>query len=92
MFEIIGSKIYTKDIFSSYLPILILLAEDDPNPDAVEAAKALIKCGVDEGHLDSDYKVVAHRQLISTESPGRKLYQEIRTWPNWLEDVNSIKN
>ncbi|XP_026321947.1 peptidoglycan recognition protein-like [Hyposmocoma kahamanoa] len=66
--------------------------KDDPNSDAVNAAKALIKCGVDEGHLKSDYKVVAHRQLASTESPGRKLYQEIRKWPDWVEDVSSIKN
>lgn len=76
---------------SSHLPISILFTEDDPNSDAVNAAKALIKCGVNEGHLKSDYKVVAHRQLASTESPGRKLYQEIRKWPDWVEDVSSIK-
>ncbi|XP_059062413.1 peptidoglycan recognition protein-like [Achroia grisella] len=58
----------------------------------VDALKALLRCGVENGHLTSDYHVVAHRQLISTESPGRKLYNEIRTWPNWLEDVSSIKN
>lgn len=72
--------------------ILFLFPEDDPNPDAVKAATDLMKCGVDVGHLKADYKVVAHRQLISTESPGRRLYQEIRTWPEWLEDVSSIKN
>lgn len=70
----------------------VLFTEDDINPNAVKAAKDLIKCGLDEAHLKSDYKVVAHRQLIATESPGRKLYREIRMWPEWLEDASSIKN
>lgn len=56
------------------------------------AAKALIKCGVTNGHLTSDYKLVGHRQLIAIEGPGRKLYQEIRSWPDWTDNLTGIKN
>nr|XP_026484256.1 peptidoglycan recognition protein-like [Vanessa tameamea] len=65
---------------------------DELKPEALEAAKALIKCGVEKGHLTPDYHLVGHKQLIATESPGRKLYREIRTWPHFLDDVSSIKN
>ncbi|XP_050343518.1 peptidoglycan recognition protein-like [Nymphalis io] len=65
---------------------------DEPKPEALAAAKALIKCGVEQGHLTPDYHLVAHKQLIATESPGRKLYREIRTWQHFLADVSSIKN
>ncbi|XP_047528800.1 peptidoglycan recognition protein-like [Vanessa atalanta] len=64
---------------------------DELKPEALEAAKALIKCGVEKGHLAPDYHLVGHKQLIATESPGRKLYREIRTWPHFLDDVSSIK-
>ncbi|KAM3967304.1 peptidoglycan recognition protein-like [Aphomia sociella] len=57
----------------------------------IDAVQELLKCGVENGHLTPDYHVVAHRQLIATESPGRKLYNEIRTWPKWLEDISSIQ-
>ncbi|XP_049870252.1 peptidoglycan recognition protein-like [Pectinophora gossypiella] len=66
--------------------------DDKPTPEALEAAKALIKCGIERGHLKPNTHVVGHRQLIATESPGQRLYTEIRRWPEWLEDVSSIKN
>ncbi|XP_047984139.1 peptidoglycan recognition protein-like [Leguminivora glycinivorella] len=65
---------------------------DKPTPEALAAAKALIKCGMTKGHLKRDYKVVGARQLIATESPGRKLYQEIRNWPDWTDNLDGIKN
>lgn len=79
-------------LFYLTIPIQLFFTDDDVKPDAMKAATDLLKCGVDEGHLKSDYKVVAHRQLQATESPGRKLYREIRKWPEWLEDAKSIMN
>ncbi|KAI5646585.1 n-acetylmuramoyl-L-alanine amidase domain-containing protein [Phthorimaea operculella] len=64
---------------------------DTPTEASLEAAKSLIQCGVDRGHLKRDYHLVGHRQLVAIQSPGRKLYAEIRSWPNWLEDTTSIK-
>ncbi|XP_053603660.1 peptidoglycan recognition protein-like [Plodia interpunctella] len=65
---------------------------DEVKQSMVDAVKALLKCGVENGHLTPDYHVVAHRQLVALESPGRKLYNEVRSWPEWLEDVSLIKN
>ncbi|CAH0725281.1 unnamed protein product, partial [Brenthis ino] len=65
---------------------------DEPTPEALEAAKALIKCGVEQGHLSPNYNLIGHKQVLATESPGRKLYNEIRRWPHFLDDVSSIKN
>ncbi|XP_013190344.2 peptidoglycan recognition protein [Amyelois transitella] len=65
---------------------------DQVKQSMIDATKALLKCGVENGHLTSDFHVVAHRQLVALESPGRKLYNVIRSWPEWLEDVSSIKN
>ncbi|CAG9794952.1 unnamed protein product [Diatraea saccharalis] len=64
---------------------------DTPTTEQLDAVKALIKCGVDKGHLIADYHVVGHKQLIATESPGRKLYNKIRSWPQWMQDVSSLK-
>ncbi|KAL0882580.1 hypothetical protein ABMA27_001033 [Loxostege sticticalis] len=72
--------------------ILYYLVNDGPTTQQLNAVKALLKCGVESGHLTSNYHVVGHRQLIATVSPGRNLYREIRTWPEWMEDVSSIKN
>lgn len=58
----------------------------------MSAAKALIQCGVEQGHLSPNYKLVGHKQLIAIESPGRYLYNEIRRWPHWQENVKDIKN
>ncbi|CAK1599025.1 unnamed protein product [Parnassius mnemosyne] len=85
----LGRKLYAVSCFNL---LHILFAEDEPTSKALDAAKELIKCGVQQGHLASNYHVVGHRQLIATESPGRKLYNEIRRWSDWLDDVSSIKN
>ncbi|XP_041970834.1 peptidoglycan recognition protein-like [Aricia agestis] len=65
--------------------------DDTPTVKMLEAAQNLLQCGVDGGHLSPKYRLVGHKQLIATESPGQKLYREIRRWPNFLADVSSIK-
>lgn len=40
--------------------------------------------GVDDGHVDPNYKLLAHCQFTTTESPGRQLFEEIQTWPHWF--------
>ncbi|XP_068631036.1 peptidoglycan recognition protein-like [Battus philenor] len=88
----VGAHTYGYNSKSVAIAFIGNFNKDEPTPKALDAAKALIKCGVEEGHLGSNYHVVAHRQLIASESPGRKLYNEIRRWPDWLENVSSIKN
>nr|ABZ81267.1 peptidoglycan recognition protein [Ostrinia furnacalis] len=65
---------------------------DVPTAQQLNAVKALLGCGVENGHLTSNYHVIGHKQLLATLSPGRNLWAEIRTWPEWMDDVSSIKN
>ncbi|RZC34129.1 peptidoglycan-recognition protein LE, partial [Asbolus verrucosus] len=62
-----------------------------PPPSAIAKAKAFIKYGVEIGAIAEDYKLLGHCQCSSTESPGRKLFEEIKTWDHWDESV-SITN
>ncbi|XP_028170284.1 peptidoglycan recognition protein-like, partial [Ostrinia furnacalis] len=65
---------------------------DVPTAQQLNAVKALLRCGVENGHLTSNYHVIGHKQVLATLSPGRNLWAEIRTWPEWMDDVSSIKN
>ncbi|XP_065089350.1 peptidoglycan-recognition protein LE [Ochlerotatus camptorhynchus] len=57
-----------------------------PAQIALEACKALIERGIENGYIQPDYKLLAHCQCSATESPGRRLFEELKTWPNWTAD------
>ncbi|KAG6458845.1 hypothetical protein O3G_MSEX011079 [Manduca sexta] len=63
---------------------------DTATGQQLEALNELLACGVKLGHLTPDYRIVAHRQLILSESPGKSLYNEIRKWPEWLDNIDKI--
>lgn len=54
-----------------------------PSADAIEAAKNLLKCGVEMGEIDKNYKLFGGRQIIQSESPGLELYGEIQDWDHF---------
>ncbi|KAF5303682.1 hypothetical protein FQR65_LT00826 [Abscondita terminalis] len=56
-----------------------------PSEPALHQAKVLIAHGVEIGAIDKDYVLVGHRQCITTESPGKALFDEIRTWDRWTD-------
>lgn len=62
-----------------------------PEDQQVRAAKRLMDEGVRLHKLHPDYHIYAHRQLRPTESPGQKLFELMRHWPRWSEDVTSCK-
>ncbi|GAV07154.1 hypothetical protein RvY_17029 [Ramazzottius varieornatus] len=55
-----------------------------PTAAAMNAAKALIADAVAKGHLKKAYQLKGHRQMGSTDCPGTKLYNEIKTWPQFV--------
>ncbi|XP_062536625.1 peptidoglycan-recognition protein LE [Armigeres subalbatus] len=57
-----------------------------PADIALDACQALIQRGVEQGYIQPDYKLVAHCQCSATESPGRKLFEVLKTWPHWTAD------
>lgn len=47
------------------------------------AAQRIIELGVEAGKIAPDYKLLGHRQISETLSPGDALYSIIKTWPHW---------
>ena len=54
-----------------------------PADIALDAAKEMIAQGVRDGWVTSTYTLGGHRNEASTECPGNKLYELIKTWPNF---------
>lgn len=63
-----------------------------PPDRQIQAAKQLIQQGVQKGFIHKNYKLFAHRQLSSTQSPGEALYKNIKTWPHWSSTPNDPAN
>lgn len=58
-----------------------------PPERSLIAAQQLIEEGVKLGKLVEDYRLYGHRQLIPTISPGKALFDIIKTWSHWSEDI-----
>lgn len=54
-----------------------------PPKNQLYAAQKVIELGVEHGKIAPDYKLLAHRQVSKTLSPGDALYSIIQTWPHW---------
>ncbi|XP_054012657.1 peptidoglycan-recognition protein LC-like [Hylaeus anthracinus] len=54
-----------------------------PPKSQLYAAQRLIELGVEAGKIAPDYKLLGHRQVSRTLSPGDALYSVIKTWPHW---------
>lgn len=62
-----------------------------PKKKQLWAAKRLMEEGVRLHKLHADYHIYAHRQLSATESPGEKLFQLMKLWPRFTEDVTALR-
>ncbi|CAF1476404.1 unnamed protein product [Didymodactylos carnosus] len=54
-----------------------------PRAALLELVKSIIKCGVAQGYIRSDYILRGYRDLDSTACPGNAFYAEIKQWPNY---------
>lgn len=54
-----------------------------PPKSQLYAAQRIIEVGVENGKIAPNYKLLAHRQVSRTLSPGDALYSVIQTWPHW---------
>ncbi|XP_061173305.1 peptidoglycan recognition protein 1-like [Saccostrea echinata] len=52
-----------------------------PNQRALEAAKDLIRTGVKEGKIPTNFILKGHRDFSNTASPGECLYHDLQKWP-----------
>lgn len=56
---------------------------DELNPSMIEAAQELINYGIVLNNISPSYVLVAHNQTYATDSPGKNVYKEIKTWRNF---------
>ncbi|CAL7940318.1 unnamed protein product [Xylocopa violacea] len=47
------------------------------------AAQRIIELGIEGAKISKDYKLLGHRQISPTLSPGDALFDTIKTWPHW---------
>lgn len=58
-----------------------------PPENQLAVTKQLIKYGVAQGFIQSNYTLYGHRQVRNTECPGDALYKEIQTWEHYSSIV-----
>ncbi|XP_039485778.1 peptidoglycan-recognition protein SD [Drosophila santomea] len=58
-----------------------------PSQAALDAAKELLQLAVKQEQLLESYKLLGHRQVTATLSPGDALYALIQQWPHWSEEM-----
>nr|XP_023026146.1 peptidoglycan-recognition protein 2-like [Leptinotarsa decemlineata] len=49
----------------------------------IQAAKDFLKCALDLGELDKDYKLFGARQVSATASPGIYIFNDMKNWPHF---------
>nr|CAD7432788.1 unnamed protein product [Timema monikensis] len=54
-----------------------------PPKAQLDAAKLLLNYSVNNGQLSSNYNLIGHKQVAKTQSPGRQLFDIIKTWEHW---------
>lgn len=61
-----------------------------PTEKAIKQIQPLIDCGIKMGAIRHDYTLLAHCQCSNFKSPGRVLYEELKTWKNWSDSVQVV--
>ncbi|XP_060516218.1 peptidoglycan recognition protein 3-like [Cylas formicarius] len=54
-----------------------------PSSIQISALRSLISCGTDLGKIDQNYRLIGHRQGGSTDCPGNKLQEILKTMPHF---------
>lgn len=78
-----GSHTYGYNDIGLGIAFIGNFVEKPPNAAALEAAQNLIRCSVVKGHLVPNYLLVGHSDVVNVLSPGRALYNIIKTWPHF---------
>ncbi|XP_065341197.1 peptidoglycan-recognition protein LE-like isoform X2 [Cloeon dipterum] len=62
-----------------------------PTSRQMKSVKILMEEGVRLGKLREDYKLIGHRQVSVTESPGKTFFSELQKWPHWYSTIDLPK-
>ncbi|XP_026740216.1 peptidoglycan-recognition protein LB-like [Trichoplusia ni] len=58
-----------------------------PPANMLQTLKDFIAAGVNLGYISPNYRLIGHRQVSATECPGKALYNEISTWPHFVQNL-----
>ncbi|XP_016840423.1 peptidoglycan-recognition protein LC isoform X6 [Nasonia vitripennis] len=83
---VVGAHTYGQNSISIGVAFIGDYRYRNPTLQQVDAANKLFEIGVQEKELAEDYKVLGHRQVAVTASPGDKLYNIMTTWQHWSPD------
>ncbi|KAG7313206.1 hypothetical protein JYU34_000305 [Plutella xylostella] len=89
--DYIGSHTKGYNKLSLGIAFIGTFTTEAPPQQQLDACKKLLRIGVETGKLAKDYKLLAHRQLMSTASPGDKLYDIIKEWPHFVKDSKEVE-
>lgn len=81
--DYIGAHTYGYNNISIGISFIGTFVHVKPPFQQLQAAQLLIDRGVKLNKISKNYKLLGHRQLSATESPGQKLFDEIKKWPHW---------
>lgn len=84
--KVVGAHTYGYNKKSVGISFIGCFMRELPPPVSLQACKLLIERGVELGHISPNYSIVCHCQCSPTESPGRMLFEEIKTWPHFAID------
>lgn len=63
--------------------------KEAPPAAQLSAARQLIQIGLEHNYIAANYSLYGHRQLAPFESPGKALFDIIKTWPHWSNKLSS---
>lgn len=87
-----GAHTYSYNNISLGIAFIGTYSKVVPSPNMIEAFRHLVEQGVQQKYVTPDYKILAHRQLIGTESPGLAFFEEIKKWPHWSPNMDKSTN
>nr|WAK88795.1 peptidoglycan-recognition protein LE [Lasioderma serricorne] len=84
----VGSHTFGYNVNSVGIAFVGCFINHKPPEVSLIRCKNLIKQGVRIGAIAKDYSLVGHCQCSPTASPGKSLFEEIKTWSNWNRDIS----
>ncbi|CAG5007214.1 unnamed protein product [Parnassius apollo] len=88
--DYIGAHTKGYNKYSIAIAFIGTFNNEEPPKQQVDACKKIIEQGVTLGKLKKDYKLFAHRHLMSTLSPGDKLFNIIKDWPHFVKNITNV--
>ncbi|XP_031359004.1 N-acetylmuramoyl-L-alanine amidase-like isoform X2 [Photinus pyralis] len=83
----VGSQVTGSNAKSIGIAFVGNFEEKSPPLHQLQAAQELIKIGLKLNAISPNYKLLAIRQILPTTSPGKALFNIIKTWEHWSENA-----